>query len=95
MPNSGIPTFGCSRGRKSSSTLGMRIPWPCEDFQDAPGCCVKDGLRQSKTPRIMSTWKTEDVDSRDGVYHAWNIQKVWVCHTQGVGGIKNINMSCI
>lgn len=46
VPNSGIQTFGCSQGRKSLSSLGMRIPWPCEGFQDAPGCCVKDGLVQ-------------------------------------------------
>lgn len=46
VPSSGVQTFRCSQGRKSLSTLGMRIPWPCEGFQDAPGCCVKGGLGQ-------------------------------------------------
>lgn len=44
---------------------------------------------------IMSMWKAEDVDSRDSVYHAWNIQKGWVCHTQGVGGVKNTDKTGI
>lgn len=70
VPNSGIQTFGCSRGRKSSSTLGIRIPWPCEDFQDAPGCCVKDGLGQR--------WDQEmEQDPKDNVH-----MEDWGCRQQ-------------